>query len=242
MKRLRIKDARTRNNKMFKEDQGMFYRKTQGTKQLKRKVPRIKKFEEFWVGIWKDNTETAKRKWMNTVAKKMVQKVANVQELTITEKKLQQTVKKRKNWSAPAIDGIQNFWWKKFRDAWSAILRCFNQWLELPDEIPDWLAQGRIVLLPKTEDLNNEGNYHPITCLSTCYKIFTWMIGNYMKEHAERTNIWDRSQLETCSGVLGTVDQLIIDIAIMDEVRNQQRNLAVAFYDYQKAYDMVRHD
>ena len=28
----------------------------------------------------------------------------------------------------------------------------------------------------------------------------------------------------------------------MDEVRNQQRNLAVAFYDYQKAYDMVRHD
>ena len=68
------------------------------------------------------------------------------------------------------------------------------------------------------------------------------MIGNYMKEHAERNNIWDRSQLGTCSGVLGTVDQLIIDNAIMDEVRNQQRNLAVAFYDYQKAYDMVRHD
>ena len=63
-----------------------------------------------------------------------------------------------------------------------------------------------------------------------------------MKVHAERNNIWDRSQLETCSGVLGTVDQLIIDNAIMDEVRNQQRNLAVAFYDYQKAYDMVRHD
>ena len=63
-----------------------------------------------------------------------------------------------------------------------------------------------------------------------------------MKEHAERNNIWDRSQLGTCSGVLGTVDQLLIDAAIMDEVRNQQRNLAVAFYDYQKAYDMVRHD
>ena len=25
-------------------------------------------------------------------------------------------------------------------------------------------------------------------------------------------------------------------------MRNHQRNLAVAFYDYQKAYDMVRHD
>ena len=63
-----------------------------------------------------------------------------------------------------------------------------------------------------------------------------------MKEHAERNNIWDRSQWETYSGVLGTVDQVIIDNAIMDEVRNQQRNLAVAFYDYQKAYDMVRRD
>ena len=68
------------------------------------------------------------------------------------------------------------------------------------------------------------------------------MIGNYMQEHAARNDIWDRSQLGTCSGVLGTVDQLIIDRTIMDEVKGQQRNLAVAFYDYQKAYDMVRHD
>ena len=28
----------------------------------------------------------------------------------------------------------------------------------------------------------------------------------------------------------------------MVKVRNQQRNLAVTFYDYEKAYDMVRHD
>ena len=60
MKRLKIKDARIRNNKMFQEDQGMFYRKTQGTKQLKGKVPRMKKFEEFWAGIWEDNTKTPK--------------------------------------------------------------------------------------------------------------------------------------------------------------------------------------
>ena len=72
------------------------------------------------------------------------------------------------------------------------------------------------------------------------------MIGNCIKEHAEGNNIWDRSQQGNCSGVLGTVDQVIIDNAIMDEVRNQQRNLAVAvavaFYDCQKACDMVRHD
>ena len=58
-----------------------------------------------------------------------------------------------------------------------------------------------------------------------------------MKEHVEKNNIL----LGTCSGVMGTVVQLIIDIAIMDDVRNQQRKLAVAFYDYQKVYDMVKH-
>ena len=42
--------------------------------------------------------------------------------------------------------------------------------------------------------------------------------------------------------LLGTVDKLVIDNAIMDEVREKQRNLSVAFYDYQKAYDMVQHD
>ena len=153
-----------------------------------------------------------------------------------------QIVKKHRNCSAPRIDRIQKFWWKKFRGTWSAILRCFNQWLEHPNEIPDWLTQVRTVLLQKTVDLSNERNYRPITCLNTCYKIFKDMIGNYMKEHAKRNNTWDRSQLGTCSGVLGTVDQLVIDNAIMEEVRNQQRNLPVAFYNYQKAHDMVRHD
>ena len=115
MKRIKIKDARIRNNKMFQEDQGMFYRKTQGAKQLKEKVSKMEKFEEVWAGIWEDNTKTPQRTWMNTVAKKIGQKVTHVQEFTITEKELHQTVKKRKSWSAPGIDGVQNFWWKKFR-------------------------------------------------------------------------------------------------------------------------------
>ena len=71
---------------------------------------------------------------------------------------------------------MQNFCLKKFKGTWSSILRCLNQWREQPDEVPEWLTQGRTVLLPKTEDLNNEKNYLSIACLNTCYKIFTGMI------------------------------------------------------------------
>ena len=40
--------------------------------------------------------------------------------------------------------------------------------------------------------------------------------------------------------MLGTVDQLL-DKCIMEKVREHKRDLAVAFYDYRKAYDKVYH-
>ena len=42
-------------------------------------------------------------------------------------------------------------------------------------------------------------------------------------------------------GVLGTVDQLLINACIMEEVKEHHRKLAVAYYDYKKAYDKVHH-
>ena len=70
-----------------------------------------------------------------------------------------------------------------------------------------------------------------------------WRVGNYMKEHAIRTDMRDKNQMEACEEVLRTVDQLLIDnCIILSEARNHKRNLAVAYYDYQKAYDKVHHD
>ena len=63
-----------------------------------------------------------------------------------------------------------------------------------------------------------------------------------MREHACNNGIWDEGQLGGVEDVLGTVDQLIIDNCIMEEVRSNHRNLAVAYYDYRKAYDSVHHD
>ena len=205
----------------------------------KGKVPKTKKFEDFWAGIWEDETQTPHGKWMNMVARKLSEKDTDVQEFKIDDKKFYETVKKRKNWTAQGIDGIQHFWWKKLTGTWKTITDCFKKWMEQPEEIPTLLTQGRTVLLPKTEDVSNEKNYRPITCLNTVCKIFTGMIRSYMKNHAYRNNIWDKSQLGICSGVLGTIDQLVIDNAIMDKVREKQRNLAVTFYDYLKANNMV---
>ena len=170
MKHIKIKDTRVRKNKMFQEDQGMFYRKKQETKELKERVLKMEKLEEFQPGIREDNTETPHQKWVNTVAKKIGQKVEDVQEFT--KKKLHQTVKNRRNWSVPWINRVQNLWWETFRGTWSAILRCFNQWLGQPDKTLDWLTQGQTVLLPMSEVLSNKRNYCPNTCRNTC--LYLW--------------------------------------------------------------------
>ena len=73
----------------------MFYKKTQGTKQLNAKVPKMEKFQEFQAGIWEGKTKTSQRKWVNTVSKKALQKVTNMYEFTITEKSCMKQRKER---------------------------------------------------------------------------------------------------------------------------------------------------
>ena len=60
-----------------------------------------------------------------------------------------------------------------------------------------------------------------------------------MREHAIVNDIWDKGKVGASEGGLGTVHQLIIDRCIMEEVKSYHRNLAVAYYDYKKAYDKV---
>ena len=59
---------------------------------------------------------------------------------------------------------------------------------------------------------------------------------NNNNNNALVNEIWDEGQLGAVEGVLGTVDQLIIDRCIMEEVKQHHRNLAVAFYDYKKKH------
>ena len=56
-----------------------------------------------------------------------------------------------------------------------------SSWITNPQWIPGWLTLGRTILLPKTEDLSHEKDYRPVTCLNTCYKIYSGMIGKQRK-------------------------------------------------------------
>ena len=236
------KGQRKKNNIMFQRDQRSFFRTLEGGDQHKGETPEMEKFVEFWGGIWEQNEPTPHMPWMEEVKAELNEKANIVTKFEITEEKLKKETSKRKNWTAPGVDGVQNFWWKKFTPAQKALARILTTIYEDNKMIPEWWPSGRTVLLPKVKDLSDEKNYRPITCLNTSYKILTGLLAKHMREHAVINEIWDEGQLGAVEGVLGTVDQLIIDRCIMEEVKQYQRNLAVAFYDYKKAYDMVHHD
>ena len=125
---------------------------------------------------------------MQTVANKIKDKVTQVEETTVDMGKLQHILKKRKNWSAPGIDG-----WKKLTSTWRPLTNAMSCWIDRPKLIPTWITHGQTVLIPKSKELSDGKNYGPITCLNTCCKIFTGLLGKHMKNHADRNEIWHKS-------------------------------------------------
>ena len=227
---------------MFQKDQKSFFRTLEKVEKHEGEMPEMEKFVEFWGGIWEQNEPTPNMPWMEEVKAELSKKANIVSQFEVTEEKLRKETSKRKNWTAPGIDGIQNYWWKKFTSAQKALAKAFTSLYQDTSRMPEWWLSGRTVLLPNTKNLSDEKNYRPITCLNTSYKILTGLVAKYMREHALVSEIWDEGQLGAVEGVLGMVDQLIIDRRIMEKVKQNHRNLAVAFYDYNKAYDKVHHD
>ena len=236
------KRRRKQDNLMFQRDQKSFFRSLEAEEKKEGELPTMEKFVEFWGGIWEQSERTPNMPWMDEVRRELNEKAILISEFNITDESVRKEAVKRKNWTAPGIDGIQNYWWKRFEPAQKALKKAFVEMYGETARIPEWWPSGRTVLLPKTKNLSDEKNYRPITCLNTSYKILTGLIAKYMREHTMVNEIWDEGQLGAVEGVLGTVDQLIIDRCIMEEVKQYHRNLAVAFYDYKKAYDKVHHD
>ena len=87
------------------------------------------------------------------------------------------------------VNGIQKFWWKRLRPAQKALKKAFEQIREGNRLILTWWPLGRTVLIPKSKDLSYGKNYHPITCLSTSYKLFTGLVGKFLRNDAIENNI-----------------------------------------------------
>ena len=63
---------------------------------------------------------------MENVSEQLREKITNVKEFNTTQETFEKETKKRKNWTAHGIDGIQIFWWKMLKPARRALTRTFG--------------------------------------------------------------------------------------------------------------------
>ena len=90
-------------------------------------MPEMEKFVEFWVGIWERDERTPYMPWMEEIRRQLNEMVSQINESNITFEKVKKEVAKRNGWTAPEIDGIQNYWWKKLEPSQKALTRAFTK-------------------------------------------------------------------------------------------------------------------
>ena len=124
---------------------------------------------------------------------------------------LKTTLKRISNWKAPGYDGIHGFWFKKFTSIHGRLALYTNRCLE-DAHVPEWMTKGKSTLIEKDPSKGTApNNYRPIVCLPIMWKILTAQI----------------------------MEKIYYSLTSHGLFPDERKNLAMAWIDYKKAYDMI---
>ena len=243
IQRYKARKEQYRTNKLFRTQPGRIYQELKDPKSNQAQpVPDKKETEEFWKNIWgvakQHNSEAA---WIQDI-KDQNKDIPQQPSMEISVDDVQQKVKRMSNWKAPGPDQVQAFWPEHLSVLHKRIAHQLQKILDDPQEMPDWLTRGRTTLLQKDPQKGTTPkNYRPITCLPTTWKLFSGIIADKVMAHLNQHKLLAYEQKGVRPGSRGTKDQLLIDKTVCNDSKRRRTNLAVAWIDYQKAYDSVPH-
>ena len=145
------------------------------------------------------------------------------------------------NWKSPGPDLVQGFWLKNFSSMHERVRLQLKECLD-SRFVPSWLTRRRTSLLQKVKSKDNvASNYRPIACLPLMWELSTGVIADQIYAHLDQEKL-PPEELKGCrKSFRGTNDLLYIDRAVIKEVKSRSKNLAMAWIDYKKGYDMVPH-
>ena len=106
-------------------------------------------------------------------------------------------------------------------------------------EIPEWMTKGKTTLIKKDPVRGTAPtNYRPIKCLPMMWKILTAHIREEIYYSLISYGIFTDEQKGSSKRTRCTEELLYIDQHIHNESKTRQKNLAMAWIDFKKAYDM----
>ena len=143
------------------------------------------------------------------------------------------------NNKAPGRDCITAFWVKSLSSLHKPLQNLFTEVWDGNIQIPSWLIRLKTILLAKNNLTINSKNYRPIACLNITYKLFTGILNQFLEDHCIHNNIIAVEQAGGKKGSWGCTDQLLINKMAMEEIKKNQRNAFLMWFDYKKAFDSV---
>jgi hypothetical protein len=166
----------------------------------------------------------------------------NVSKISIKE--VQMAIRKPRSSSAPSpMDRIPYIVFKKCRSL-HATLKLFQEcWRS--GSVPYQWKHGVIKLVPKSttaEDPSNRGKYRPIALTSCLSKLFTSVLKWQLEPFLIANSFLDSSlQKAFIPGVPGCTEHQFKLWRALQDAKEQQRSLCVAWWDLENAYGSVHH-
>ena len=194
-------------------------------------------FAEYYhsIGHMEVLTEDAKRE---LTAVELETPPMRNQSWVISEGEVQTTLKALGTTKAPGRDQIPNAFLRHARLGLAPTLtELFNR-LAKAGMIPDEWRQGDIVVIPKNKegDLNDMGNYRPITLLQTTRKVYESVLARRLDAIIETNKILSPMQHGFRRG-RRTMQALETVMEIADEWKYKRKSGIIVFLDAEKAYD-----
>ena len=137
---------------------------------------------------------------------------------------------------APGIDGLTVEFYKAFWDILAHdIIEVFNESL-VSGSLPLSCRRAVITLLPKKGNLQNIGNWRPVSLLCTDYKILSKVLANRLKGTMEQ--ILHRDQTY-CVSSRSMVDNIYLIRDVLEVSSSLGINTGLIALDQVKAFDRV---
>ena len=230
-----------RQNRMFAVEQKMVYKELNGGARGESVIPDAEESKKFWSEIWSIEKEHNRQaEWLRDL--KREKSNINMEDMEITEEMVKKQCRELPNWKAPGRDGVQGYWIKKLSSLHGRIANQLNEVISGVGRLPEWMVYGKTVLCQKNPARGRAvDNFRPISCLPLKWKLLTGMIAEEMYGFLEREKLLPEEQKGCRKRSSGTKDQLLIDKTVLRDCKKRKTNLAMAWIDYKKAFDMVPH-
>ena len=140
----------------------------------------------------------------------------------ITAIELKAALTKSQKWKSPGIEKVQNFSLNALSSSYALFTSLLNEIMQNPEKTPEWMCEGTIYLLAKTNDTKDPKNYRPITCLSTTYKLLTSVLTDRTNSHLEQNDLFPLEQKGCGRGSYGCKDELMINKMILENCNKKE--------------------